>query len=551
MKKRVMCAVIASAMIAANAMSAVVYAEGETASASESSAKLTRGVYAAYTAKDDDGKYDDLADYYIFDDETAGHTSKPQLGIGVPFSAEQDGASAVFHFGGADDTTKAEIEDTDDGELLITFTYDSGDKMTYKLVFLAGADPDTFSGENDAYADEDTAEAEAEAAVITRGVWAAHGEDNEIVDYYIFDDETQGHTAKPDNGLGIPFSIEQNGDGTALFHFASAEFTVPATIGTAGDGLLDVTLIADSGSVTYKFELLPDEDPDTFMSASGEALLTPGVYGAFTAPDGDGLYTKLDTFFVFTSESEGYTSSPIMGIGLPFSIEQNGQSAVFHFASADDNSPASVTPIENTEDWYLNIQYADGTSTKTYYLKKQTQFDAGSFNGASAAYGLFFSTDEGLQLYNANEEFSYLTSNPRADEVGLAIAYADTLTEGFDIDFVFTTADKDSVTYNLSYDGEIDNDTILVDLDELLAGAGVAAENIVSFTVCENKGNTVYNMGFVTELSSAAKITIESKAADVSAENETNPATGVSGFAGAGFLAAAAGAAAVFSRKRR
>ena len=544
MKKRIMCAVIASAMIAASAMSAVAYADDTAASASESSAKITRGVYAAYEDKDGDGKFDDLGDYYIFEDETAGHTSAPGKGIGLPFAAEQNGTESVFHFGGVEDTTKAEIKALDGGDFEVTFTYESGDTKTYKFVFLAGADPETFSGEDDNYADEDAVQ-----VIITKGVYAAYGEGQDtIADYYIFDDETQGHTAKPDTGLGLPFSIEQNGDGTGVIHFASADNNTPVTVKAVDTGIFDVTFTTeDDNSYTYRFELLPYEDPDTF-EVETEGLLTEGVYAGYISSEKNDVFDQLGTYFVFDSASEGHTSAPLLGIGIPFSVEQNGVEAVFHFASADDNSPASIIPLGDS-DFLVTISYDDETST-TYRFIKIEGADAATFDGAKAYYGTFEETDDGLQLYNANGIFGELIGSPMADETGLEINYAMPLLDGLDISFTFTTSDNNSKTYNISYEGEIDNDTVIVDLGELLSAAGVDGKNVVSFTVHNNDGGTICALGFVTE-SSALKLNINDESAVDAAVDSGNPATGADDIFAAGARAAFAGAAALRSRKRK
>ena len=546
MKKRIMCAVIASAMIAAAAMTSAVYAEDAAAAVSESSAKLTRGVYAAYADKDGDGKYDDLHDYYVFASETEGHTTKPGTGMGVPFAAEQNGTSMTFHFGGADDNTKAEIKDADDGDLLITITYDEDNVQTYRLSLLTGADPDTFSGE-----DEETAKDDIEY-VIGKGVWAAYGEDK-VTDYYIFYDEKSGRTAKPDSGLGLPFSVEQVGDGTATFHFGSAENETPAEITFVEKDVYTVKLTGGDGeSVTYTFRLEADKDPDTFMKDETEAYLKPGVYAAYASKDDPEVYDDLDAYYCFTSETGGSSTTPIMGTGLPFEVEQYGTSALFHFASADDNTSAVIAPLGDGT-FLVNFTYDDGSSTVNRFVPISGA-DPETFNGAAYYYGTFETTDEGRQLYAANREFGYLTTNPRADEVVLTVNYAQPLLNGFDIDFTYTLADKGTGTYNISHDGEIDNDTILINLKELIAAAGIDAENIVSFTVNNKDNGTIAFLGFMTEPRDGVKITIADTSSDTAAAveqepvQEQNPKTGV---AGMGAFAAAAGLAALISKKRK
>ena len=400
------------------------------------------------------------------------------------------------------------------------------------------------------YAD-DTVTAESESVFkLTRGVWAAHGEDDKIVDYYILDSETSGHTEKPDNGLGLPFEIEQNGDGTAVIHFGGVDTSIPAVIKGVDTGICDVTLIAsDEISVTYRLELLADEDPDTFAAGTSEKYFNEGVYAAYISTGDTTGYDKLDDYFVFTSSTEGYTSSPITGIGLTFNIEQNGTTAKLHFADSSDNSDMSIIPLENN-DYLVSITYADSDSI-TYHFIRLDGVEPDGFDGASAYYGLFESVDDGIQLYNANGEFNYLLGSPAADDIGLEINYAMPLLEGFDIDFVFMTADKNYKTFNLSYNGEIDNDTVFVNLKDLLSKAGVDGSNVVSFTVKNKDSGTICKLGFVGQRNNSVKLNIALESSVESAQDEPNPATGSDDIFAAGLLAAFAGLTAIVSRKRK
>ena len=125
------------------------------------------------------------------------------------------------------------------------------------------------------------------------------------------------------------------------------------------------------------------------------------------------------------------------------------------------------------------------------------------------------------------------------------------LLEGFDLEFSFTTADKEFTAYEASYEGEINNDTIMIPVDDLLATAGVNIEEIVSFTLRDKNDRAIVTAGFVTENSNAAKINLISDSSVDSAKEETNPATGVSDIFTAGAIAAFAGTAALISKKRR
>ncbi len=92
-----------------------------------------KGVWSASI----DGKIDT---YFIFADQTSGRTERADGTGGTPFTCEQKGTEATFHFGSADDVTKATFSL---GENTGTFQY--GDKtVTYFFEHVGGADADNF-----------------------------------------------------------------------------------------------------------------------------------------------------------------------------------------------------------------------------------------------------------------------------------------------------------------------------------------------------------------------------------------------------------------------
>ena len=94
---------------------------------------FSKGVWAASI----DGKIDT---YFVFYDEANGRTERADGTGGTPFTCEQSGWEAVFHFGSADDVTKATFSE---GEITGTFYY-SNETVVYSFEYLPDADPDTF-----------------------------------------------------------------------------------------------------------------------------------------------------------------------------------------------------------------------------------------------------------------------------------------------------------------------------------------------------------------------------------------------------------------------
>lgn len=92
-----------------------------------------KGVWSASV----DGKIDT---YFIFYDQQSGRTERADGTGGVSFTCEQEGTTATFHFGSADDVTKATFSL---GENTGTFEYGEN-TVVYFFEFVADANPDTF-----------------------------------------------------------------------------------------------------------------------------------------------------------------------------------------------------------------------------------------------------------------------------------------------------------------------------------------------------------------------------------------------------------------------
>ncbi len=119
---------------ASDASLSIFYAEGEDEDPVTPDYLFTKGVWSASV----DGK---IETYFIFDDESNGRTASADGKTGVPFTCEQKGLEAVFHFGSADDVTEAKFST---GDNTGTFKYDDGNVVTYYFEAVSGADPATF-----------------------------------------------------------------------------------------------------------------------------------------------------------------------------------------------------------------------------------------------------------------------------------------------------------------------------------------------------------------------------------------------------------------------
>lgn len=171
------------------------------------------------------------------------------------------------------------------------------------------------------------------APYFTKGVYANYsGElDNPVKTYfYVFSDDTYGYTEDGANGgIGLPFDIEQK-DGSVSFQFGGADEAEETLLITAVkdgqihgyfEGAQDRPLI---------FELLADEDPDTF---SGENYVNGPENSVYH--DANGWSIKYDatlfeitpggpqTFIVYTGESAGTNM-----ITVTYTVENKAEAAI-------------------------------------------------------------------------------------------------------------------------------------------------------------------------------------------------------------------------------
>ena len=95
-------------------------------------------------------------------------------------------------------------------------------------------------------------------------------------------------------------------------------------------------------------------------------LFTKGVWSA--SIDG-----KVDTYFVFESETSGHTATADGKGGVSFNCEQNGYEVIFHFGSDDDTTPATFSTADNIG----TFEYGD--KTVVYTFEYMADADADTF----------------------------------------------------------------------------------------------------------------------------------------------------------------------------
>ena len=111
------------------------------------------------------------------------------------------------------------------------------------------------------------AEADKEKEVyFQKGVYANYSKDAENPPknyFYVFNDESWGHTEESANGAGVPFSCEQK-DGQVKFSFGNADAIEDVFIVTSVEDGFVYGHYDDDMKLELVFEYLPDVDPDTF-----------------------------------------------------------------------------------------------------------------------------------------------------------------------------------------------------------------------------------------------------------------------------------------------
>lgn len=150
---------------------------------------------------------------------------------------------------------------------------------------------------------------------------------------------------------------------------------------TVDGSKLSILYDGDTVSFDTEFVLSGDElnvkdsnGNDTIYKRDAEAeesveptyLFDKGVWSA--SIDG-----KIDTYFVFYDQKSGRTEKADGTGGTPFTCEQSGKEAIFHFGSAEDVTKATFSMGENTG----TFQYAD--KTVTYFIEYVANADADNF----------------------------------------------------------------------------------------------------------------------------------------------------------------------------
>ncbi len=103
---------------------------------------FTKGVYVNYAVgADEEGK----TYFYIFDNENIGHTDDGAVGVGLPFTCEQEEGKVTFTFGGDGDLPMIlNVTSIENGVVTGNF----GDEKELVFEPVAGVDPTSFVAEN-------------------------------------------------------------------------------------------------------------------------------------------------------------------------------------------------------------------------------------------------------------------------------------------------------------------------------------------------------------------------------------------------------------------
>ncbi|MBR5090125.1 MAG: hypothetical protein IK093_11925 [Ruminiclostridium sp.] len=264
--------------------------------------------------------------YFVFYDTENGTMLHADTMSGVPFTVEQQGTEAMFHFGSAEDETPATISL---GDAYAVFEFDEGEK-TFYFKALDGVDVEAFLADPGQFLDMANGAGETEPYVFNTGMYAVtYG--GQLAGYYAFSSASEGVYSAADGTVVVPFTCVQAPESVTLTKLTTGEeetlsisYTDEGAI-IASDGEAEVTISRVCG-IAETPQIIDDD------SIVIEApIFTTGVYLAATnnLPYG---------YFVFTDEENGSFLNYDGKSGVPFVCEQDTNFVLFHMGSADDNS---------------------------------------------------------------------------------------------------------------------------------------------------------------------------------------------------------------------
>ena len=230
---------------------------------------------------------DSVDTYFIFYDETSGVTERADGTGGVPFSCEQDGWNILFHFGGADDNTKAVVSE---GDASITFTYENGNTKTYLATYIDGADPETF--DIDGFVPEDLYALDgADIALFAEGIWkyTVLPTEDHIVEkpngYFRFNGDGTGYMMNED-GVGSNISIDLSDLTNVTISYDDYGIEGMVKVTYVGEGVIAADISADRNTVSYTFNYVPADEEDAFL-AEYDKLVASRTGNVDAATDSD------------------------------------------------------------------------------------------------------------------------------------------------------------------------------------------------------------------------------------------------------------------------
>ncbi len=275
--------------------------------------------------------------------------------------------------------------------------------------------------------------------------------------------------------------------------------------------------------------------PDEFPELAGSVLLS-------YSEDENGEYTVENSYYIFDKDGgSGRTMDTEMGIGLPFMYEQNGGDIMFHFASADDNTPAKFEFDSFRGAIFGEFEYGD-TTRKMKFRLVNTDETSG-----------FLSLEGGKrwELLDPAERLMD-ASGTAGGSVGLIVEFDRELDKGFDLDFEYVEGSGGRTQKVSAYHSKpLASNTVFIRVRDLLGQMDADTDNVISFEVVNNGKAAVKSVRFGMGSPDYADMLFGTAEPAVSAgSDDTNPHTGA-GLAPALLLSAAAGITAVASRKRR